>query len=113
MGSIFRLDGFGGDPSPLKQTILLKVAMIELGLNPNSFNIGIDHDKGISTINGIKVGIIYPEHFFAAAKKQYHDMQKKTQFYFNGFEGENPIYAERTVRLFFQMRVATLIKKEG
>lgn len=89
MGSLFRLDGLGGNPSFLKQTILLKVALIELGLNPDSFNIGIDHDRGISTINGVSVGIVYPEHFFAVAKKHYHGMRKKTQFYFNGFEGEN------------------------
>lgn len=89
MGRIFRLDNLKGDPSILKQTILLKVALIELGLNPDSFDIGIDHDKGVSTVNGLKLGIVYPEHFFAIAKKHYHGMHKKTQFYFNGFEGSN------------------------
>ena len=119
MGRIFRLDNLKGDPSTLKQTILLKVALIELGLNPDSFDIGIDHDKGVSTVNGLKFGIVYPEHFFAIAKKHYHGMHKKTQFYFNGFEGSNQerkrllshTHPERAVRLFFLMRVATLIKK--
>jgi len=89
MGKLFRLDGFSGDPSILKQTILLQVALGEVGLEHSDFDIGINHDKGFSTINGEKVGIIYPEHFFSVAQKHYHDRPKTTQFYFNGSVGSN------------------------
>lgn len=89
MGNLVRTDQLGGNAARLKQTILLQVALLERGLDISEFDVGIDHDRGLTNINGIKLGIIFPEHFFAVAQKEYHNRTKIYQFYFNGFEGEN------------------------
>ena len=54
MGNIVRTDRLGGDATRLKQTILLQVAFLERGFDISEFDVGIDHDRGLTHINGSK-----------------------------------------------------------
>ena len=71
----------------LKQTIMLKKALLEEGINPNTCEIEINHDLGYSYINNIKVPIIFPRSHFEFAEKC-HTSNKKFMFYFNGHAGK-------------------------
>lgn len=74
-------------PDRLKQTIMLKKALLEEGLDPNSYEIVIDHDLGFSYVNGVKLPIIFPRSHFEYAK-QCHTTNKQFMFYFNGNAGK-------------------------
>lgn len=74
-------------PEILKQTIMLKKALVEEGLDPDNYEIVIDHDPGYSYVNGVKLPIIFPRSHFEFAKKC-HITNKKFMFYFNGNAGK-------------------------
>ena len=52
----------------LKQTIMLKLALDEAGIDPNKCKISIDHDKGRSYVNNIELPIIFPKQWFEYTK---------------------------------------------
>ena len=74
-------------PERLKQTIMLKKALLEEGIDPDSCKIEIDHDLGYSYVNNVKVPIIFPRSHFEFAEKC-HTNNKKFMFYFNGNAGK-------------------------
>lgn len=67
----------------LKQEALLRRALKERGLNWRQFDIKIDHDTGRNWVDGIEMGIIYPDSFFRWAKIL-QKSRKKYKYYFNG-----------------------------
>lgn len=71
----------------LKQTIMLKLALDEAGIDPNKCKISIDHDKGRSYVNNIELPIIFPKQWFEYTKNL-HTLKKEYNFYFNGNIGE-------------------------
>jgi len=71
----------------LKQTIMLKKALLEEGIDPNRCKIEIDHNLGCSYVNDVKVPIIFPRSHFEFAEKC-HTSNKKFMFYFNGNAGK-------------------------
>ena len=67
----------------IKQEILLRLALMEEGVDLSSVKIKCYHDIGLSTVNGIEFGIKYPTSFYLKATKLAR--QKRTiDFYFNG-----------------------------
>lgn len=74
-------------PDRLKQTIMLKKALLEEGIDPNNCEIDIDHDPGYSYVNGVKLPIIFPRSHFEFAETC-HTQDKKFMFYFNGHAGK-------------------------
>ena len=74
-------------PEKLKQTIMLKKALIEEGIDPKDYKIEINHDLGYSYVNNIKLPIIFPRSHFEFAE-QCHTSNKKFMFYFNGNAGK-------------------------
>ena len=72
----------------IKQEILLRLALIEEGIDLSTVKIECYHDIGLSKVNGIKFGIKYPMSFY---KKAYSLIPKiKTfDFYFNGNTDES------------------------
>jgi hypothetical protein len=71
----------------LKQTIMLKKALTEEGIDPKACKIEIDHDTGHSHVNGVKLPIIFPRSFFNYAETV-HKTNKQYMFYFNGNAGK-------------------------
>ena len=71
----------------LKQTIMLKKALTEEGLDPKKYKIEIDHDTGHSYVNDLKLPIIFPKSHFKFAE-DCHTQDKKFMFYFNGNAGK-------------------------
>lgn len=71
----------------LKQTIMLKKALVEEGIDLRNCQIEVNHDLGFSIVNGVTVPIIFPKSHFEFAKKC-HTVQKKYMFYFNGNAGK-------------------------
>jgi hypothetical protein len=67
----------------LKQELLLRRALSESGVNHESVTIEIDHLNGVSWVNGIPVGVVYPRLFFETAAKLI-PRTKELDFYFNG-----------------------------
>ena len=74
-------------PEKLKQTIMLKKALAEEGINPENCKIEINHDLGYSYVNGIKLPVIFPKSHFEFAE-QCHTSNKTFMFYFNGNAGK-------------------------
>ena len=71
----------------LKQTIMLKKALVEEGINPDECKIKIDHDLGCSYVNEFELPIIFPKSHFDYAKKC-HSNNKRYMFYFTGNPGK-------------------------
>jgi hypothetical protein len=71
----------------LKQTIMLKLALEEVGIDPNKCKISIDHDKGRSYVNTVELSIIFPKQWFEYTKNL-HTLEKEYNFYFNGNIGK-------------------------
>lgn len=71
----------------LKQTIILNLALQEADIDPNSCEIVIDHDKGFSYVNDVKLPVIFPKQWFENTSKL-HSNKKEYKFYFNGHIGE-------------------------
>ncbi len=67
----------------MKQELLVRLALKEKGFNLKKIKISIDHDLGLNYINGIKLGIKYPDSFFDQATKL-GDSEKIVNYYFNG-----------------------------
>ena len=80
-------------PDKLKQTIMLKKALLEEGIDPNNCEIVIDHDPGYSYVNSVKLPIIFPRSHFEFAE-QCHTNKKKYMFYFNGNAGKGKTRVE-------------------
>lgn len=81
------MKSFSKNTAKLKQTIMLKKALVEEGIDPIKCEIKIDHDPGYSYVNGVKLPIIFPRSHFEFAEK-YHTTNKKFMFYFNGNAGK-------------------------
>ena len=73
---------FFGSPK-LKQELLLRLALKEKGFNIKKLNIVIDHKTGTNYINGIKLGIKYPDSFFIQSGNLI-PANKTISYYFNG-----------------------------
>lgn len=67
-----------------KQELLLKKALVESGFSLNKLTIKCDHDLGINYVNGIQLGIKYPDSFFDKAVALTSE-DKKIDFFFNGY----------------------------
>ena len=67
-----------------KQELLLKRALVEAGFTLKKLTIKCDHDLGVNYVNGIQLGIKYPESFFNKAVALTTE-DKTTDFYFNGY----------------------------
>lgn len=67
----------------MKQELLLRLALKEKGFNIKKMKIKCDHDLGLNIVNGIKLGIKYPDSFYLKAKKLIPE-NKPYSFYFNG-----------------------------
>lgn len=74
-------------PDRLKQTIMLKKALEEEGIDPNKCSIEINHDIGYSYVNDVELPIIFPKSFFRYAET-FHTNHKTYLFYFNGNAGK-------------------------
>lgn len=70
----------------LRQEALLRISLLEIGLDPGWFNIKVDHKNGRSAINGYEVGLVFPRVFFEVGE-HYSKVEKKYEFQFNGFIG--------------------------
>lgn len=66
-----------------KQELLLRSALIEKGFNIKFLKIKCNHDLGLNYVNGVCLGIKYPESFFRKASLIIPD-KKSIDFYFNG-----------------------------
>lgn len=72
----------------LKQAIILRSALSEVGIDPDNCNIRIDHDNGMSYVNEVELPIIFPKNYFDRAVKL-HTLDKEYNFYFNGYNGND------------------------
>lgn len=71
-----------GSPK-LKQELLLRKALEEKGFNCKKLKISCNHDLGKNYVNGVEMGIKYPDSFYEKAKQIITD-KKIYSFYFNG-----------------------------
>lgn len=71
-----------------KQELLLRKALKEKGLCLKDLTIKCDHDLGLNYVNGIKMGIKYPDSFFDEAVSM-NFRNKNTNIYFNGYINES------------------------
>jgi len=71
-----------GSPK-LKQELLLQKALEEKGFNYKKLKISCNHDLGRNYVNGVEMGIKYPDSFYEKAKQIIPD-KKIYSFYFNG-----------------------------
>jgi hypothetical protein len=78
-----------------KQEALLRMALLECGIDYRELDIDIDHVNGYNYVNGVCVPVVYPKRFFLNAKKL-HAIQKSTKYYFNGNMSEQ---GERAILL--------------
>ena len=72
----------------MKQELLLRLALQEKGFNVKKIKIVVDHDLGLNYVNGIKVGIKYPDSFFEQAN-ELGKSEKIYNYYFNGNMSES------------------------
>ncbi len=75
-----------GKTKKLQENLLVE-ALKEVSIDPRKCRISIDHDRGVSEVNGVKLGIIYPKRYFYTseclpASRQY-------EYYFNGYPGDD------------------------
>lgn len=71
-----------------KQELLLRKALKEKGFDLTMLKIESDHDLGLNYINGIELGIKYPDSFFYKAQKLISN-KKESAIFFNGFINES------------------------
>lgn len=67
----------------MKQELLVRLALKEKGFNLRKIKISIDHDLGLNYINGVKLGVKYPDSFFEKAT-ELGNSKKFVNYYFNG-----------------------------
>jgi len=77
----------GKNPSNLKQSIILNLALQEADIESRNCEIKINHDKGISYVNGVELPIIFPKKWLKHTSKL-HTLKKEYKFYFNGHIGK-------------------------
>ena len=71
-----------------KQELLIRKALIEKGFKLRKLKIICDHNLGINYVNGIKLGIKYPDSFYYEATKLI-PVNKSLNYYFNGNTAES------------------------
>lgn len=71
-----------------KQELLIRKALIEKGFNIKNLKILCDHDLGLNYVNGVKMGIKYPDSFYTKSVELI-PKNKTYNFYFNGNMNEN------------------------
>lgn len=90
-----------------KQELLLRAALSEKGINLKHLKINCNHDLGLNYVNGLCLGIKYPESFFVKAGLLIPD-KKPLDFYFNGDISES---GKRSILLdpFYNLRKTQII----
>jgi len=78
---------FFGKPR-FKQELLIRKALVEKGFRIRKLKIICDHNLGINYVNGIKLGIKYPDSFYNEAIKLI-PKKKPYEFFFNGNMAES------------------------
>lgn len=79
----------GKSSNPIyKQELLLRLALEERYFNTNELTISCDHILGKNYVNGIELGIKYPDSFYYEAFKLI-PKEKTLNYYFNGFINES------------------------
>jgi len=71
-----------------KQELLIRKALVEKGFKLRRLKIICDHNLGINYVNGIKLGIKYPDSFYNEATKLI-PANKSLNYYFNGNTAES------------------------
>ncbi len=94
----------------LKQELLLRLALKERGFIPEKLKISIDHETGTNYVNGIKLGIKYPDSFYNLAIQLIPE-DKFVSLYFNGNMSDS---GSRKLMLepFFDIKNAIVIESE-
>ncbi|SEJ50670.1 hypothetical protein SAMN05192553_104358 [Cyclobacterium xiamenense] len=85
---IFKINILLFGPLPTKQELLIKKALREKGFNIKKLKIRCDHNLGFNYINGIQIGVKYPDSFYEEAVKLIPE-SKAMNFYFNGKMNES------------------------
>ena len=100
--------------SNLKQTIMLKNALIEEGIDPKQCKIEIDHDRGYSYVNDVKLPIIFPRSYVSFAERCHiPTTHKKYKFYFNGNPGKRNARAELMEKFVNQKKSRLIFNNDG
>ncbi len=71
-----------------KQELLLRLALKEKGFILSKLQIKCNHDLGLNYVNGIELGIKYPDSFYNKATKLI-PKSKSINLYFNGYMNES------------------------
>tara|TARA_B110000503_G_scaffold138084_1_gene223558 strand:- start:2885 stop:3595 length:711 start_codon:yes stop_codon:yes gene_type:complete len=79
-----KLKGTNLTPPKYKQELLLIKALKEKGIDSKKLDITCNHDLGKNYVNGIELGIKYPDSFYGKAQ-EISSLVKRYSFYFNGF----------------------------
>lgn len=69
----------------LKQEALLMISLLELGLDVRRLRIKVNHIDGISYVNDIKLGLVFPKYFFDLSRSN-ENVKKTRKYYFSGHD---------------------------
>lgn len=67
---------------------MLHLALAEAGIDAHQFDIGIDHNLGVSRVNSVLIPVVYPR-AWALRAQQLHNSPKLNRFWFKGFPGKD------------------------
>jgi hypothetical protein len=73
----------------LKQEAMLKIALLEIGIDTKWVEIQVDHLNGYCKINGIVFELIFPKVHFFYCREALFKVPKTRRFYFDGYPGDD------------------------
>lgn len=72
----------------LKQEAMLKMSLLEIGIDPSMIKIRIDHANGKCYVDDKIFDVIFPKVFFETCSLM-HNSEKIYKYYFNGYMGSD------------------------